>query len=158
MKTIFKSFLIFACPFLLFAQIPHLPTPIDDMANPAVYRQGYSVYSGAQRALIEGDFVGFQGGIGMYGACGLLQKNWAIEKDVHNALDINFYWIPRDEFGYLMQRSNRTLARDNALIIPIFWSLRKNIYREMLDSELIPYIEGGVGPLIGVRFPATYGF
>ena len=145
-------------PFALAAQIPHMPSPIDDMAHPAVYRQGYNVYSGAQRALIQGEYVGFQGGIGMYGANGLFQKNWAVREDLHKAFDLNLYWIPRDEFGFLGYRTTAALPRDNALLIPIFWTIRKNVQRNAFNSELIPYIEAGAGPLIGIRFPANYMF
>ncbi|KAA3612649.1 MAG: hypothetical protein DWQ05_18540 [Calditrichaeota bacterium] len=158
MKTLIKMLVLFILPFTLLAQIPHITTPLDDMANPAVYRQGNNMYSPAQRALIQGEFIGFQGGIGTYGANGLFQREWAIHEDLHQAFDMNLYWIPRDEYGYWASRSSVTLARDNAMLIPIFWSVRKNVYRESLNSELIPYLEAGAGPLLGIRFPANYVF
>ena len=148
-RSLFTLVLVLV-PTIICAQIPR-----NDIANPARYRMGDNVYSLARNAIVQGNFLDFQAGVGMYGATGLFAHSWNLETDLHQAFDLNFYWIPRDEFGFTPYNTNRNLYTNNALLIPMFWGIRKNILRETFDEEIIPYVEAGAGPLIGVRFPST---
>ncbi|MCA9744107.1 MAG: hypothetical protein H6695_12180 [Deferribacteres bacterium] len=156
--TVFgAAFLLFASS--VFAQIGALPRPSEMVRAGAMQASGQHHPLNAIQAMHKGNFFGFTGGVTSFGPGSHFSKSWLQRDGLHTQLNAQFISV-QDENPYTgnsLYGPNSSYT-GNVMLLPIFFGVRRDLAYEQFKEAALPYLEAGVGPVLGFNFPYGRGF
>lgn len=143
----------------VFAQIGALPRPSEIVRTASVQAGAQHHPLNAIQAMHKSNFFGFTGGVTSFGPGTHFGKSWLQKDGLHTQLHAQFISV-QEENPYTGNRlyGPNSGYTGNVMLMPIFFGVRRDLAYEQFKEAALPYIETGVGPVVGFNFPYNRGF
>jgi hypothetical protein len=153
--NIFVAVLPSLLPVALLAQTGTLPETLNRMNNPAHYQQRADAVAPLMQTFGQTDVIGLNGAVTNYGGGSSFHYQWPLQPDLTATLDLSLVYLNLD--NPLLPFSTGYRNSGDVMLVPFFFGLRRDVWRENFDG-ILPYVHFGAGPMAGIAFPYGYSF
>ncbi|MDZ7344239.1 MAG: hypothetical protein ONA90_06955 [candidate division KSB1 bacterium] len=141
---------------LLVAQPGELPQMMNEMVNPARYQQSAPSVTPALRSFGQHNVFGWNGFLVNSGFGSNFRYQWPLPNEAIATLDLSLIYL--DFSNRFLPYYSPQEGNANIVLVPLFFGVRRDVWREHFDQSIAPYVQAGAGPLAGFAIPAGYSF